>query len=450
MMSVPIVRRVPPSRDEECWNKVAETLQRTELRELQEKRIRALTPHVYDNSGLYRSKFKEAGINTYDIKTLDDLRKIPITVKDDVRNYRTKTGDPYGGMLCVSEQDVFIIHSSTGTTGIPTLIPITRHDYEFDIEHFTRLCWAAGLRPGEKAFVNHVRFHPGGTTMDSAVERIGAISIKSDIYPLPPLVGRAIFLSQLLKPTLFIPGVMSFLMLMEEETKKRGLEPAEVFGCYKGIAHAGEPLSPTVRKKIDTLWNTKLYNFAGLGDFNVYWPECRESSGMHVWDDMNYVEIIDPETKETVGPGERGEIVVTTLWRGAIPAFRWGIEDIGELNTEVCDCGRTSARINVLGRVTQVLNVKEKKILAIDIENVLRAIPETESGIFQVIKYAPEMDSVRVRVAPEEIKDPVELKGRIGKAISKALGVNADIEFVDKVTIYSDVKVSRFVDLTKD
>ncbi|MGQ9722181.1 MAG: phenylacetate--CoA ligase family protein [Candidatus Jordarchaeum sp.] len=445
----------------EYWNPIVETMPMEDLKELQLKKIKNQIRYCYRNSSYTRKRFEEKGLTPEEIKTWDDFRKIPVFRKQDVRDEREKTGDPFGGLLNVSLPELIQIWSSTGTSGVPTFSCYTDHDFMDQIDNLTRTSWMQGGRPGMKVMVPGVGFHWYCAALQSAYMRIGCVTWPEMIHPA--LSARKIPLFRRIRPDILGTDGYDVLAMITDEARKQGYDPKEVFSSIKVAISVGEPLTPKVAGKIEADWgNVRVFSRSQVGESMTMVADCPEMQKKlfetgkvwgHIWDDIVCGEFIDPETEELVSEGERGEYVITNLNSRAMAFIRFGSEDLAEYTREVCDCGRTSSRLFILSRTGWRLRIGGKIIVPLDIIQIFEEFPETEKAGLTLLRYAKDMPTLKIRAAYDEniTKDPEELKGRIIKKIKEELGVNSEIEWVpyDKLPfIYH--KINRVLDLKKE
>lgn len=442
-------------RERKYWNPEAETISSSVLLEAQLSKLKAQMRYAYANSSLHRRVWDEAGLVPDRIKTLEDFRKrVPFIDKDMVRREQKSTGDPSGGMLCVGEDKLFMIATSSGTTGLPTFLPASYHDFETCAEQWARFFWGIGTRPGDKFQLALFGWHRGNPCIERAVEKIGAIRIRTDLYALPPEIARNYYVARNLKPAFCHIVTAPLIEGMEAEAQKEGLSPGDLFHCYRGVTWAGDVLGNGLRRRMSERWRTEIFEVGGLGDLNFYCIECSEHDGMHICDDLFLIEIVDPETKEVLPPGEKGVLVITALADEAIPAIRWWSEDICYLNPEPCRCGRTTTRLRYLGRQMYQLRIAGRSLFPSQIAGSVEQIPEASHGIFQVVKYAAEMPVLRLRVGyqPTAGCDEAGLCARIAAQSEKDLQIRTEVELVpldQLATLGPPHKIPRVVDLTK-
>jgi len=439
------------------WEKTRriELMPRDELLELQWKKLRYMINYAYNNTILYHEKWDKAGIKPEDIKSKDDFqKKAPLITKDDIRE-KMKQGDPYGGTLGVPPEKLHCIASSSGTTGLPTLVGLTKEGWEIHRDEYARVTAMVGCKPGYKILLGGVRWHSGWAAglYDEACRLLGMTVISSDGLGLHPfMINRNLYYAQHLKPEVLWQFPSTFIR-MEEEAKKSGLDPEKIFSCFKIMILGGEPVLPNLRRKWETNYGAEIFEWGGYGsDLCCVFLECQEHHGKHVCEDLFFIEDLDPENLEPVAPMERGRVVLSTLWNEATPHIRFATEDVLTYDPEICNCGRTHMRVWQLGRMTDIVNVKDKRILPWDVESILREIPETETVEYMLVRYAKgPLAKLKVHIEYTPTMGEKEgVKRKIEREISDKLGIPVEIEFVSKEAIMEKQKLKaiRVLDTT--
>jgi phenylacetate-CoA ligase len=414
------------------WDPHVERMPLQDLHKLQEDRLKSIVRYVYDHSAFYRQRFKEAGIEPGDIKSLGDLSKLPFTKKADMRDtYPT-------GMFSLPKSSVVRYHVSSGTTGKPTVVGYTKGDIETWTESLARGLTSVGLGRDDTIQVAYgYGLFTGGLGLHYGAERIGAAV-------LPTSTGnteRQIELMQDLGSTAIACTPSYFLHLMEE-AEKMGLSIKDDTQLKAGIFGA-EPWSLETRRRIEETTGINAYDIYGTSEISgPLFTECIEKNGIHVWGDMFLAEVIDPKTGEQLEDGERGELVFTTLHKFALPLVRYRIGDLTVLNNEVCECGRTHPRImRILGRTDDMLIIRGINVFPSQVESVLMGIPEVGDHWEIVVDRKGPLDVMTVRVElteagfSDKIGDLMSLRSRISKELRAVLNVAAEVELAEPRTI---------------
>ena len=429
------------------WDKEAETLKPEELEKLQLRRLRAIIDYCFHNSRFYRAKLKEAKIYPQDIRSLEDITKIPFTMKEDLRdNY------PYG-MLAVPREEVVRIHASSGTTGKPTIVAYTRRDIDNWAELMARVLTCAGVTKQDTIqLIYNYAFFTGGLGFHYGAERIGAAVIPSGVGNSE----KQLLTMRDLGTTAF-SSTPSYALYLAEFAREQGIDVSE-FSLRVGIFGA-EPWSEEMRRRIEEAHGIKAYDNYGLSE--LCGPgvavECEAREGLHVWSDHFLLEVIDPESGEVLEPGEKGELVFTTLTKEAMPLLRYRTRDISMLIDEPCECGRTHPRIaRLMGRSDDMLIVRGVNVFPSQVEHVLLQFPEVAEHYQIVVDRRRSMDVLMVKVeVTEKIfrgepGELLKLKNRLEAKLKNVLGVKAEVTFVEPGTIpRSQGKAQRVVDLRR-
>jgi len=421
-----------------------ESMTREQLRQLQFERLKKTVERVYENVPFYKEKFKEKGIEPGDIKSLDDLKILPFTVKQDLRdNY------PFG-LFAVPHTDVVRVHASSGTTGKPTVVGYTQNDINGWSDLVARCVAMAGGGPQDVVQVGYgYGLFTGGLGLHYGAERLGASVI--------PISGgntkRQLMLMQDFGTTILC-CTPSYALFLAEEAAEGGMDI--VNGKLKSGIFGAEPWSENMRKEIEKGMGIKAYNIYGLSE--VMGPgvsmECECQCGMHVMEDFFIPEIIDPDTGEVLPFGSKGELVFTTITKEAFPLLRYRTRDISVLREEKCECGRTFVRMDrVMGRTDDMLIIRGVNVFPSQIESVLLEIGETEPHYLLVVDRKDNLDLLEVQVEvsekmfSDEVRKLEELEKKLRHQIGSVLGIQAKIKLVEPKTIpRSEGKAKRVID----
>jgi phenylacetate-CoA ligase len=430
------------------WNEKIETIPVPELRKYQLKKLKEQAKHCYQNSTFYRQKFKNAGLKPEDIKTLEDIQKIPFTVKNDLRdNY------PFG-MVTVNPTDVVEIHASSGTTGNPIIGAYTQNDVDAWQELMARSIYTTG---GRKEDVIHIAYgyglFTGGIGFHYGAQKIGAT-----IVPISGgMTQRQIKLMKDLGATVLC-CTPSFAVYLAETMIKEGINPKNDLKLRIGLFGA-EPWSDKIRERIEEELGIEAFDVYGLTE--LCGPgvsiECNQHKGLHIWEDHFLIETINSETGEVLAPGEEGELVFTTLNKTAIPMLRFRTRDISVINTEKCGCGRTHARMmRVRGRSDDMLIIRGVNVFPSQIEIAVMSFPELAAQYQIVVDRPGALDTFAVKVELTEKTcknrklDQNALKRNIQGRIHSITGLSAEIEMVKCGELpRSEGKAKRVLDLRK-
>jgi phenylacetate-CoA ligase len=429
------------------WDPHIERMPLEDLHALQEDRLKSIVRYVYDHSAFYRQRFKEAGVEPGDIKSLADVTKLPFTKKVDLRdNYPT-------GMFSAPKSQVVRYHVSSGTTGKPTVVGYTRGDIETWSESLARALTSIGLGRDDTVQVAYgYGLFTGGLGLHYGAERIGAAV-------LPVGTGsteRQIELMQDLGTTAIACTPSYFLHIMEV-AEKMGISIKNDTHLKVGIFGA-EPWSLETRKRVEDATGINAYDIYGTSEISgPLFTECHVKKGIHIWGDMFLTEVIDPKTGEPVEDGERGELVFTTLHKFALPLIRYRIGDLTIMNSETCECGRTHPRImRILGRTDDMLIIRGINVFPSQVESVLMNISSVGDHWEIIVDRKGPLDIMTVRVEltesgfSDKIGDLMKLKKQVSKELKSVLNIAAEVELVEPGTITRSMgKAKRVTDNRK-
>jgi len=427
------------------YNEEFETLPRPALEALQLKRLKGMLERICANVPFYRDTFAKAGITPDDVKTLADLRRLPFTVKQDMRD-----SYPYG-LFAAPMEEIVRIHASSGTTGKPTVVGYTHKDIDIWSELMARSFVAAGVHKGDIIHNSYgYGLFTGGLGAHYGAERLGASVI--------PMSGgntkRQILIMKDFGSTV-LTCTPSYSLYLAESALEEGVE----FSSLKlrvGIFGA-EPWSESMRREIEEKLNISAIDIYGLSE--IMGPgvaiECHEAKcGLHIWEDHFIPEIIDPDTGEPLPEGEKGELVVTTITKEGIPLLRYRTRDITSITYEPCRCGRTHARIaRMSGRSDDMLIIRGVNVFPSQIESILMKIEGVEPHYLLIVDRKDNLDSLEVqvevdeRIFSDEVKRLQVLAQTIEKEIKDLLGVTCKVRLVEPKTITrSEGKAKRVLD----
>jgi len=427
------------------FNEEFETLPREALEALQIKRLKQVVQRVYHTVSFYRKAFDEAGVKPDDIKTLDDIKRLPFTTKQDLRdNY------PFG-MFSVPMSSVVRVHASSGTTGRPTVVGYTKRDIDTWAELMARSFAAAGLTKND---IIHNAYgyglFTGGLGAHYGAERLGASVI--------PMSGgstkKQIMILQDFGPTA-ICCTPSYALYLAETGEEMGVDMRSL-RLKAGILDA-EPWSEKMREEIENKLDMMALDIYGLSE--VMGPgvsmECAEGrKGLHVFEDHFIVEVINPETGEVLPYGEQGELVFTTITKEAFPLIRYRTRDVSRLMPEPCKCGRTFVRMErISGRSDDMLIIRGVNVFPSQIESVLMNIEGLEPHYQLIVDRKGALDTLEVQVEvsekifSDEVRRLQEMEKGIAKDIKDYLGVTAKIKLVESKTLQRfEGKAKRVID----
>lgn len=415
-----------------------------QLRDLQLQRLRAIVELAYDKVELYRQRMDALETRPHDIRSLEDIRRLPFTVKTDLR-------DTYPfGLFAKPLGDIVRLHASSGTTGKPIVVAYTREDVEVWADAMVRAFAACGLHSGDVIqnaygyglFTGGLGAHYGAEALGATVIPISGGNTDRQIMVMKDFKVSAICCT----PSYFL-HIIERAAALGVDLKDLPLR-AGVFGA--------EPWTDGMRRRIEAESGIKAYDIYGLSE--IVGPgvgiECSEQCGLHIFEDYFYPEIIDPETCEVLPDGVEGELVLTTLCKKAMPMIRYRTRDITALETEPCPCGRTVRRIRRIGRRSDdMFIIRGVNVFPSQIEAALLAVEGTLPHYQIILTREGGLDrmEVQVEVTPEFFTDTIRalegLQAKIGHAIENTVGIRATVRLVEPHTVArSEGKAKRVID----
>ncbi|QRV14046.1 phenylacetate--CoA ligase [Haloterrigena salifodinae] len=400
--------------------KQIETAPRSEIRALQNERLRETVRHASENVDYYRRELDAAGIAPEDVQTVDDIRKLPFTTKEDFR-------DEYpDGLFAVDDADIRRIHASSGTTGKPKIVAYTEDDLDVWSEVVARCLAASGVEPGETVQNGYgYGLFTGGLGLHYGIEELGATVI--------PIGGgqtqRQVELLQDLESDV-LTCTPSYSLYLAETAEEMGVDVSEL--PVSTVIFGAEPCTDPMREEIEERLDVTGIDIYGLSE--IIGPgvsnECHEAQeGLHVWEDHFYPEVVDPDTGEPLPEGEEGELVLTTLTKEALPVLRYRTGDLTTLTTEECDCGRTMVRMdNVTGRADDLIIVRGVNLYPSEIEAVVLEF-EAVAPYYRIdLDREDNLDTLELTIELVEgfDGDVAELRDRILTRLSNVLSFTPD------------------------
>ncbi len=425
------------------WQPELETMPREELEALQVKKLRK-SIEISLKSPFYKKRLGDLGITPDSIQTIADIRKIPFTTKQDLRdNY------PFG-LVGGDMKDAIRIHSTSGTTGHPTVVTYSRHDIDSWANMIARDMYMVGCRDTD-VFQNSSGYgmFTGGLGFQLGAERLGALTV-------PAAAGNSLRQIKFIKDfgTTAIHAVPSYVTRLHEVMVEQGVDPRRDTKL-KVLVIGAEPHSEEQRKRIENMMGVKAYNSFGMSEMcgpGVAF-ECKEQNGLHFWEDYYIVEIVDPETLEPVPDGEIGELVLTTLNREAMPLLRYRTRDLTRVLGRTCPCGRNHVRLDRMkGRSDDMMVLRGVNIFPIQIEKILMQFKELASNYLITLTTDADNDNMTVEVELEELfTDDYQRLQKLQKDVTRALKdeilLTPHVKLVPKGTLpVSEGKAVRVVD----
>lgn len=423
-----------------------EGFSRSEIEALQNERLRATVNHCMD-SAFYAKRFADCGLRPSDIRTVEDLKKVPFTTKQDLR-------DTYPfGIASVPLKECTRLHSSSGTTGNPTVILHTAKDLDQWANAVARCLWMVGCRP-EDVFQNTSGYgmFTGGLGFQYGAERLGMLTV-------PAAAGNTLRQLKFFTDfgTTVVHAIPSYAARIYEVMVEQGIDPRKDTSL-RTLVIGAEPHSEDTRKRIENMLGVKAYNSFGMSEMcgpGVAF-ECKQQNGLHIWEDYYIVEIIDPDTLEPVPEGEIGELVLTTINREAMPLLRYRTRDLTRILPGECPCGRKHIRLDRMkGRSDDMIILKGVNIFPIQIEQVLMQFSELASDYLITLETLADNDAMKVEVELSDmyIDDYAKLQ-RLEKEITRRLHdeilITPKVVLVPKNTLpKAEGKAVRVKDLRK-
>jgi phenylacetate-CoA ligase len=429
------------------FNEYAETMPRDEIKNLQSRKLCTLVSYVYTNVPSYREKMQKEGILPGDIKSIEDLKFLPFTYKQDLR-------DTYPfGMFATPMEQIVRIHASSGTTGKKTVVGYTAHDIDMWAECIARALAGAGVNRGDIAQVAYgYGLFTGGLGVHYGCEKLGA-----SVIPISGGNTNNQIQTMIDFGTSVIACTPSYALYIAETMAEMGLSPDD--NKLKVGIFGAEPWSEQMRVDIEKSLGIKAIDIYGLSE--VMGPgvacECLEQNGMHIQEDNFIAEIIDTDTGELMPEGEAGEIVFTTLTKEGLPLIRYRTHDISRLETGKCACGRTTARMKkVTGRSDDMLIIRGVNVFPSQIEGVLLDIAGTTPNYQIIVNRVDNRDVLEVLVEmnpalfSDEVRRIEDVEARLRGKLDTVLGINARVRMVEPKTIArSEGKAKRVIDNRK-
>lgn len=426
----------------EYWQPEIETMPREELKKLQTEKLRR-TIETALNSPFYGQGLGRLGITPDSIKTVGDIRKIPFTTKQDLRdNY------PFG-LVAGDMKDAVRIHSSSGTTGHPTVVVYSRHDIDSWANMIARNMYMVGCRDTD-VFQNSSGYgmFTGGLGFQYGAEKLGATTV-------PAAAGNSKRQIMFIRDfgTTCLHAIPSYAVRLAEVFREEGLDPRET--KLHTLFIGAEPHTDEQRRRIERMLGVKAYNSFGMTEMNGPGVafECKRQDGMHLWEDNYIVEIVDPDTLEPVPDGEYGEMVLTTLDRTMMPILRYRTRDLTRIIPEQCPCGRTHRRIDrIKGRTDDMFIIKGVNVFPMQVEKILAQFPGLGSNYLITLDTVDDNDIMTVEVELDSMPTDVypelqKMTKNIQRALKDEILLTPKVKLVGKGSIpTSDGKAVRVND----
>jgi len=433
------------------WNPITETLPRDKLMELQFRKFQKIVGWAYEHSKFHRQLYQDAGLEPGDIKTWDDIRKVPKVEKSMMRDIQRKEPFPYGDMLCVPLESVTEFHQTSGTTGQPVYQADTWQDWEWWSESWSYIMYAQGFRDtdrifipfGYNIFVAYWAGHYAGEKMGCEVVPGGVLDTEARILKMQELRTTALMAT----PT--------YVLGMADTARSMGIDPAKDLQV-KRILCAGEPGAsiPATKQRMEEAWGAKVHDHVGATEIGAWAYECTaQPGGLHINEALFLTELEDLATGEPITePGRRGKLIITALDRMAQPCIRFDSKDVTEWADEPCPCGRTFRVIKggVVGRADDITKVKGVLLAPSAIEEVVRSLPELGDEFEVEVTKKGDIDAItlKVELRPEAEGQRESVETRLVEQLRLKTNLRYNLEFHDYGTLPRYVlKSKRFKDL---
>ena len=436
-------RRELPDWKSEYLDPELETMSREQIEALQVERLKATVAHCMNNP-IYKARLEKAGVTPESITSVEDIRRIPFTTKQDLReNY------PFG-LASVPLTECVRLHSSSGTTGNPTVILHTQKDLDEWANQVARNLWMVGLRPDD-VFQNSSGYgmFTGGLGFQYGAERLGMLTV-------PAAAGNSLRQIKFMTDfgTTALHAVPSYVTRLYEVMQEQGVDPRKDTKL-KILAIGAEPHSEEQRQRIEKMLGVKAYNSFGMSE--MCGPgvgfECKEQNGLHFWEDYYIVEIVDPDTLEPVPDGEIGELILTSINREAMPLLRYRTRDLTRILGRGCPCGRNHVRIDRMkGRSDDMMVLRGVNIFPIQIEKILMQFKELASNYLITLTTDDNNDNMTVEVELEELftddyQKLIMLQKDVKRALKDEILLTPHVKLVPKGSLpTSEGKAVRVID----
>ena len=412
------------------WNEKMETMSRDELMTLQEERLKKTVQYCYENVPFYKRKFDEIGLLPGDIKTLQDLAKVPFTVKTDLR-------DEYpDGLQAAPNKDIVRYHASSGTTGKPIVAMHTRHDIEMWADCVARCLTMYGITDEDKVQVSYgYSLFTGGLGLHDGASMVGC-----NVLPMSSGNTQKQIMLMLDLGMTAIGCTPSYALYLSEVLMEQGYTPDQI-PLKHGIFGA-EPWTAEMRDTLEERLGIQAHDIYGLTE--ICGPgvggDCEYHKGIHIWEDNFIVEVINPKTGEVLPPGSMGEIVFTTINKTGMPVLRYRTRDLSRIMTEKCECGRTMARMDkIVGRSDDMMIIRGVNVFPSQIESVLINLGKTSPFFHMVVDRQGTLDTLEIQIEVNETTDDIKglekIRDEVTAEIKSVVGIAAKVTLVEPKSI---------------
>lgn len=439
---------------EHFYRPVAQTMLRSELAQLQNTKLKQLIHRVWEQPiPFFKRKMESVGLRPEHIRTVDDLKRFPPTIKDELR-VNEEEYPPYGDYRGASVNTCIRLGRTTGTTGKPSTLLWTRKDYEIDAEISARSMRRCGITSGMK--LTHT--HPGG--LYAGADRLGSVTEAAGVMnvPMGPPLSDDVIKDHLqlwkkIRPESFV--LFGPVMLRYHESAlKLGYDPRNDFGMKFLLIGEAACQYESTRKKYEKFFDCEVHNLNGSLEIGVIMAtDCKVHNGMHAPEDYVILEVIDPDTNQPTAPGEVGYLTLTTFDRDNV-VIRYNLEDLVRVNPDPCPCGETHIRFFWQGRRQEIVNVGGKDVLPVDVMVALNELGELGDRPveFQMERWGKTQDRLKVNLEydPSRISDTAAFVETVKEHFRVRLGIPVEPELVDTAIYRSTYKPMRVIDVAKD
>ncbi|MBC8176452.1 MAG: phenylacetate--CoA ligase family protein [Desulfobacteraceae bacterium] len=421
------------------WQEEIETLARQELKALQLKRFRKRMAYVYKHSPMYKKKYDDAGIRPDDIRTIEDIRNVPFTMKEELRESQAEH-PPWGDFMCVPPEEGVRVFQTTGTTGIPVKVLLNKKDWTVHFyDQFMHFMYGYGMNTSDILFVPFgYGLYIAWWGFQAALEQAGVMIVPGGAQSSQDRVKNILEWDATV-----VCGTPTYLLHLGETARSMGLSLPD--SKVKIVAAAGEPGAnvPATKAAIEELYGAKCYDDIGSSEISNFGFECIVQKGTHVIESMFYAECLDPDTLDPVGPGEVGELVLSNLCTESMPLLRYRMKDLVRFNRDKCDCGRTFLRLDggILGRSDDMFQFAGVNIFPSGIENLIRQKAEFSSE-YQIV--VPRLGSgKRMKIRVEPASDQIS-ETEMSQAVQEFIET-----FKYRITVTPDVEIAKVGELPR-
>lgn len=433
-----------PAPDQEYWNDAAETQSPDERREDIIRKLNHQVRYAYENSGFYRELYSDVDVDPTNITSLEEFQQLPVITSDDIRAEQADY-PPFGRHLCVDEPEVHRIYGTSGTTGRPKVFGIDFDDWQRIREWHARILWSIGLRPDDRVIITSPFIqYMGSWGALAGVDRLGCTTFPFGAG-MEGQTEQAVDWINTLQPDALY-ATPSYALYLGETAEEKGYDPATDFS-FRLMFFSGEPGAsvPSTRREIESQFDCEVIDQGSMAEMTPWMTNsgCRHlENGMHLWQDIVYAELLDPETREVVPYGEEGVPTYTHLERTSQPMIRYWSGDLAQWESPSatdCDCGRSypSLPYGVYGRVDDMLVVRGKNVFPSQIENRLQGLTGFADEFRVVVDRDGPLDALELAVEVEDDHDEStnEFAATVRRTIKTEIGVTPEVTVVPQGTL---------------